>query len=229
MLSRGILASAAVTAACLANVADAGAATKGTLLLNRVGPVTSELYVANADGTNEHKLLPSPGFDYHAAFSADGKWIVFTSERDGLGQSELYRVKADGTGLQRLTHHIAVDDAAVFSPVDADTIAFVSSRSGANVDVTSNRVSAPPSTTTVSAKNRKISVNWPMIDYFEAPVVDVPDAAAQIRNAKELSFSVLYWLQTEAPRPDGRGRSPFRYQARGSGRHGNAGRPRAFG
>ena len=122
MLSRGILASAAVTAACLASVVDANAATKGALLLNRVGPVTSELYVANVDGSNEHKLLPTPGFDYHAAYSADGKWIVFTSERDGLGQSELYRVKTDGSGLLRLTHHIAIDDAARFSPVDADTV-----------------------------------------------------------------------------------------------------------
>ena len=132
MLSRGFLACAVVAAACMSDVADANAATQGTLLLNRVGPVTSELYVANADGSNEHKLLATPGFDYHAAFSADGQWIVFTSERDGLGQSELYRVKADGTGLQRLTHHVAIDDAAQFSPADADTIAFVSSRSGAS-------------------------------------------------------------------------------------------------
>jgi hypothetical protein len=40
-------------------------------------------------------------------------------------------------------------------------------------------------------------VNWPMIDYFEAPVIDVPDAATQFENARELSRSVLYWLQTE--------------------------------
>ncbi|HEY6738721.1 MAG TPA: FAD-dependent oxidoreductase [Actinopolymorphaceae bacterium] len=46
-------------------------------------------------------------------------------------------------------------------------------------------------------------VNWPMIDYFEGPVIDVPDAAAHLEAAKELSFSVLYWLQNEAPRPDG--------------------------
>ena len=46
-------------------------------------------------------------------------------------------------------------------------------------------------------------VNWPMIDYFEAPVVDVPDAAHHIEAARDLSRSVLYWLQTEAPRPDG--------------------------
>jgi hypothetical protein len=46
-------------------------------------------------------------------------------------------------------------------------------------------------------------VNWPMIDYFEAPIVDVGDAAEHIARAKELSRSVLYWMQTEAPRPDG--------------------------
>jgi len=46
-------------------------------------------------------------------------------------------------------------------------------------------------------------VNWPMIDYFESPVIDVPDPAAGFRRARELSRSVFYWLQTEAPRPDG--------------------------
>jgi hypothetical protein len=46
-------------------------------------------------------------------------------------------------------------------------------------------------------------VNWPMIDYFEAPVIDVPDADHHFAAARELSRSVLYWLQTEAPRADG--------------------------
>jgi hypothetical protein len=46
-------------------------------------------------------------------------------------------------------------------------------------------------------------VNWPMIDYFEGPVFDVPDAAVHLAGAKELSQAVLYWLQTEAPRTDG--------------------------
>ena len=44
-------------------------------------------------------------------------------------------------------------------------------------------------------------VNWPMIDYFEAPII--PDPADHLARARELSSSVLYWLQTEAPRPDG--------------------------
>lgn len=46
-------------------------------------------------------------------------------------------------------------------------------------------------------------VNWPMIDYFEAPVIDVPNPAWHLAQARGLSYSVLYWLQTEAPRSDG--------------------------
>jgi hypothetical protein len=48
-------------------------------------------------------------------------------------------------------------------------------------------------------------VNWPMNDYFEAPVTGVGDdeRAARLAEARSLSLSLLYWLQTEAPRPDG--------------------------
>jgi len=46
-------------------------------------------------------------------------------------------------------------------------------------------------------------VNWPMIDYFESPVFDVLDACRHLAAARELSLSALYWLQTEAPGPDG--------------------------
>jgi FAD-dependent oxidoreductase family protein len=46
-------------------------------------------------------------------------------------------------------------------------------------------------------------VNWPMTDYFLGPVIETPDAAQHLRAAKDLALAVLYWLQTEAPRPDG--------------------------
>ncbi|MBC9712636.1 FAD-dependent oxidoreductase [Streptomyces sp. TRM66268-LWL] len=46
-------------------------------------------------------------------------------------------------------------------------------------------------------------VNWPMIDYLEGPAIEVPDADRHLARAKELSFSMLYWMQTEAPRADG--------------------------
>lgn len=48
-----------------------------------------------------------------------------------------------------------------------------------------------------------IMVNWPMIDYFDHPVIDVPDADVRLEEARQLSLSALYWMQTEAPRADG--------------------------
>ena len=48
-------------------------------------------------------------------------------------------------------------------------------------------------------------VNWPMNDYFLGPLYGVEEAEAtrHLQRAKQLSLSLLYWLQTEAPRPDG--------------------------
>ena len=101
---------------------------KDTMLMNRIGPSQSELYLANADGSGEHKLLTtSGGFDYHANFSYDGKWIVFTSERGGFGQADIYRVHPDGSGLEQLTNDPALDDQGVLSP-DGTQVAFVSTR-----------------------------------------------------------------------------------------------------
>jgi hypothetical protein len=48
-------------------------------------------------------------------------------------------------------------------------------------------------------------MNWPQNDYVRGNLVGVTEreTADHIRSAKQLSLSVLYWLQTEAPRPDG--------------------------
>ncbi|MFC7619259.1 FAD-dependent oxidoreductase [Microlunatus sp. GCM10028923] len=46
-------------------------------------------------------------------------------------------------------------------------------------------------------------INCPMNDYYLGPLFGVPDADEHRLAAKALSRSFLYWLQTEAPRPDG--------------------------
>jgi len=48
-------------------------------------------------------------------------------------------------------------------------------------------------------------VNWPQNDYFVGTIIDQPEEVVQQRleEARQLSLSLLYWLQTEAPRPDG--------------------------
>lgn len=48
-----------------------------------------------------------------------------------------------------------------------------------------------------------VLVNWPMIDYLGGTVVDNADAHHHLEQSKRQSLSMLYWLQTEAPRPDG--------------------------
>lgn len=89
-----------------------------------VGGGSAGLFLSDIDGQNERPLVP-PGDEYNASFSADGQWIVFTSER--AGSADIYRVHADGTGLQRLTDSTNYDDQAVLSP-DGGTLAFVSTR-----------------------------------------------------------------------------------------------------
>jgi hypothetical protein len=48
-------------------------------------------------------------------------------------------------------------------------------------------------------------VNWPQNDYLLGNLVGVDEAEARrhIDQSKQLSLSLLYWLQTEAPRADG--------------------------
>lgn len=48
-------------------------------------------------------------------------------------------------------------------------------------------------------------VNWPQNDYWLGNLHEVPEAEAarHLARAKQLSLSLLYWMQTEAPRPDG--------------------------
>lgn len=48
-------------------------------------------------------------------------------------------------------------------------------------------------------------INWPQNDYLLGNLVDVnrDEQKTHIARAKQLSLSLLYWLQTEAPRDDG--------------------------
>ncbi|WNQ12744.1 FAD-dependent oxidoreductase [Paenibacillus aurantius] len=54
------------------------------------------------------------------------------------------------------------------------------------------------------------NVNWPANDYWLGPIIDVPaeERAKHLEGARQLSLSLLYWMQTEAPRPDGKAGYP---------------------
>lgn len=88
-------------------------------------PLNDDIFVSDADGSNAKPLLAHPALDYNASFSSDGRWVVFTSERNG--SADIYRVHPDGSALERLTDHPAFDDQASLSP-DGRSLAFVSTR-----------------------------------------------------------------------------------------------------
>ena len=71
---------------------------------NRYGD--NEIFVMNADGSNQRRLTASPGRDAHPQFSPDGKKIAFQSPRDGDGSdTNLYVMNADGSQQVKITQH----------------------------------------------------------------------------------------------------------------------------
>src|SRR5260370_1539406 len=105
---------------------------KERIVGHRIGPCQSRVFMAKTDGSAERPLLPNSGLDYNASFSADGKWIVFTSERGG--SADIYRVHPDGSSLERLTDAPAYDDQGALSP-DGKQLAFVSSHGTGSADI----------------------------------------------------------------------------------------------
>ncbi len=90
-----------------------------TIAFASFAPLNTDIFVADANGRD-----PKP---HNASFSSDGKWIVFTSQREGT--ADIYRVHPDGSGLKRLVADPAFDDQGSLSP-NGKFLAFVSSRSG---------------------------------------------------------------------------------------------------
>jgi TolB protein len=125
---------ARVPEAVLLIVVSCGAmlAARDRIFVDQWGPTRSELFIALADGSNARKLVAGLELDYNASISVDGQWVVFTSERHG--SADIFRVRVNGMGLERLTDDPAFDDQAALSP-DGGSVAFVSSRGGGSTDI----------------------------------------------------------------------------------------------
>jgi Tol biopolymer transport system component len=91
-----------------------------------------DLYVARADGELV-RLTSARGYDAEGSYSPDGRWIVFTSTRPAYERelsaedsrrlemdpsyfAEIYRARADGSGVERLTDTPGYDGGPFFSP-----------------------------------------------------------------------------------------------------------------
>jgi len=68
----------------------------------------------NADGSNPRNLTHNAADDLNATWSPDGRFMAFTSRRDG--NYEIYVMNVDGTNPYNLTHNAADDGTPVWSP-----------------------------------------------------------------------------------------------------------------
>ena len=87
---------------------------------------TLELYRVHANGSNLHRLTANDSYDVFPAWSPNGQWLTYASNRDG--DWEIYRMRADGSGKQKLTDNFRnYDGDSSWSP-DGQWIAFLSNR-----------------------------------------------------------------------------------------------------
>jgi TolB protein len=93
---------------------------------------TGEIYVMEADGSNQTRLTNHPAVDGAPVWSPDGSLIAFQSDRDNIVSSrpDIYVMNANGSNVRRLTTHPADDEAPEWSP-DGTKLAFISSRDDA--------------------------------------------------------------------------------------------------
>jgi TolB protein len=92
----------------------------------------ADVWILDVATRRVRNLTDHPGGDYRPAWSADGEWIAFTSDRDSDGAREatprsrgeqfsakqitgIYVIKADGSGLRRVTDGAASVGGAAWS------------------------------------------------------------------------------------------------------------------
>ncbi|QLY27178.1 M28 family peptidase [Bdellovibrio sp. KM01] len=91
-----------------------------------------DIWTSNLDGKDLKRLTKEKGYDAEGAYSPDGKFIVFASNRAGYSEKlsaddqklfeqdpsymmDIYIMKADGTGVKRLTDFKGYDGGPFFS------------------------------------------------------------------------------------------------------------------
>ncbi len=84
-----------------------------------------DVWTADENGQNIQRLTVNRARDVYARFSPDGKWIAFSSDRNG--NLDVYIIPAEGGAAKQLTVHSADDTVLGWRP-DSRAVLFSSNR-----------------------------------------------------------------------------------------------------
>ena len=101
---------------------------------NRLNPSqnVADIWIMDADGSDERPLLVQPGDQRYPALSPDGSRLAYMSRSDG-GTADLWIANADGSGA-RLLYDSGFDDSALAWSPDSTKLAFQTQRAPGAID-----------------------------------------------------------------------------------------------
>lgn len=139
-----------------------------------------EIYLMNADGSDQIRLTDSPGYDGGPFFTPDGQHIVWRHFTPDGSQADIYTMRLDGSGVRRLTDFDSMSWAPYFHPSGAYVI-FASNKLGfSNFELY-----------LVDARGRHQPVRVTTTDGFDGLPVFSPDGSrlcwTSNRNSQEVS------------------------------------------
>jgi Tol biopolymer transport system component len=107
------------------------------LAANMVRPSQVELFVMNADGSDQRQITKLGGANFGPSWTRDGRRIIFASnyKNPRSRNFDLFLVNIDGSGLEPLTMHGEFDGFPMFSP-DGRKLLWASNRNGREVGET---------------------------------------------------------------------------------------------
>lgn len=101
------------------------------LAQHMVRPSRVELFVMNADGSDQRQITRLGGANFGPSWTTDGRRIIFSSNHKSprSGNFDLFLVNLDGTGLEQITFREEFDGFPMFSP-DGKRVIWASNRFG---------------------------------------------------------------------------------------------------
>jgi TolB protein len=94
-----------------------------------IRPTTLEIFVMDADGSNKQQLTDNGAANFAPYFFPSGDRVLFVSNMHEPGgrNFDVYAIKIDGSGIERITHHEEFDGFPMFNS-DGTKLVWASNR-----------------------------------------------------------------------------------------------------